>query len=89
MSPAPPCSPVTSRSMLRSSEAGAALGLPEEAGEGGEDGGCLAGAGAGATLWNAETLVSSLAVMGGVLASRGREERRRGGGGGRGRTGEP
>ena len=72
MSPAPPCSPVTSRSMLRSSEAGAALGLPEEAGEGGEDGGCLAGAGAGATLWNAETLVSSLAeVMGGVLASRG------------------
>ena len=45
MSPAPPCSPVTSRSMLRSSEAGAALGLPEEAGEGGEDGGCLAGAG--------------------------------------------
>ena len=74
MSPAPPCSPVTSRSMLRSSEAGAALGLPEDAGEAGEDGGCLAGAGAGAgaTLWNADTLASSGAeVTGGVLASRG------------------
>ena len=38
MSP-PPCSPVTSRSMLPSSEAEAALRLSEEAGEGGEDGG--------------------------------------------------
>ena len=56
--------------MLRSSEAGAALGLPEEAGEGGEDGGCWAGA--GVTLWNAETRVSSGAeVTGGVLVSRG------------------
>ena len=73
MSPPPPRSPVTSRSMLRSSEAGAALGLPEEAGEGGEDGGCwAAGAGAGATLWNAETRASSGGeVTGGVLASRG------------------
>ena len=67
--PPPPRSPVTSRSMLRSSEAGAAHGLPEEAGEGGEDGGCWAGA--GATLWNAETRVSSGGeVTGGEVTSR-------------------